>query len=129
MSLDTAVTPKLYRAGLANDIMRFIQDQRRCQDLKITEYVDVYVVSEREEDVQSIEENRIRILNETFANKIETCLPNLAESFEHLFGSVVDGKGMAKQRVNRGWRKYDVKDISSNDEYEMKIFVDAIVHE
>jgi len=69
--LATELTPELIRAGLARDLVRLVQDQRKSQDLERTDRIELIVFTDSEEFSQAIDENRDYICGETLATTLE----------------------------------------------------------
>ncbi len=63
--LSTDLTPDLIREGYARDLVRFIQDTRKQEDLQFTDRIHVYLQAEDAELLTAIEENKEYILGET----------------------------------------------------------------
>ena len=63
--LSTDLTPELIREGYARDLVRFIQDTRKQEDLQFTDRIHVYLQADNAELLTAIEENKEYILGET----------------------------------------------------------------
>lgn len=70
--LSTEVTPELFREGIARDLVRFIQNQRKAIGCDFTDRIDVGIVSENEDLRKAIEEHATMIRRETLAAHLET---------------------------------------------------------
>ncbi len=68
--LATELTPELIRAGMARDLVRLVQDQRKAMDLERTDRIDLTVCTDAEELSQAIEENRDYLAGETLATSL-----------------------------------------------------------
>ena len=65
--LNTELTPELIREGLARDLVRLIQEQRKAMDCQYTDRIRVGVQTESEDLRAAIEENAESIRQETLA--------------------------------------------------------------
>jgi len=63
--LSTDLTPELIREGYARDLVRFVQDTRKQEDLQFTDRIHVYLQAEDAELLTAIEENKAYVLGET----------------------------------------------------------------
>ncbi len=70
--LATELTPELVAEGLARDIVRIIQDQRKEIGCEYTDRIEVGIVTESEELLAAIQKFRDYIVQETLAIKIAT---------------------------------------------------------
>ncbi|MEM8680028.1 MAG: class I tRNA ligase family protein, partial [Planctomycetota bacterium] len=68
--LSTELTDALIREGVANDLIRLIQDQRKKMQLQYTDRIRVSVVTECADLRLAIEENQSTIAGETLADAI-----------------------------------------------------------
>ncbi len=68
--LSTELTPPLIRRGMANDLVRFIQERRKELDLDYTDRIRVALVSDDEQLRMAIEENRTFIQAETLTDEL-----------------------------------------------------------
>jgi isoleucyl-tRNA synthetase len=85
--LSTELTPELVREGLANDVVRLIQERRKELQLEYTDRIDVGIVTESAELQAAIDENRETIMRETLATSlVDKALPN-AEAAAHEISS------------------------------------------
>jgi len=69
--LATELTPELVRAGMARDLNRLVQDQRKAKDLQRTDRIDVVICTDSDDHKKSIEENREYLCGETLAESLE----------------------------------------------------------
>ena len=66
--LTTELTDELIREGLARDLVRNVQEQRKSIDCQYTDRIEIGVMTvSRRKCEQAIEENRDYIMNETLA--------------------------------------------------------------
>jgi isoleucyl-tRNA synthetase len=70
--LDTELTPELIRSGLANDVIRKIQDRRKELALQFTDRIRLALVTSDPELSAAIAENRETIASETLAVELLT---------------------------------------------------------
>ncbi len=68
--LNTEVTDELRREGIAKDLIRAIQSQRKEIDCDYTDRIEVGVVTEDEETRKAIDEHRALICQETLATRL-----------------------------------------------------------
>jgi isoleucyl-tRNA synthetase len=68
--LSTELTPDLIREGLARDLVRLVQDQRKQGELERTARIQIYLVCDDSELNVALEENYSYIVGETLAVKI-----------------------------------------------------------
>lgn len=68
--LNTEVTDELRREGIARDLIRVIQSQRKALDCRYEQRIAVGIVSEDAETVQAIDEHRDLIAGETLADSV-----------------------------------------------------------
>ena len=128
----TELTEELIRAGMAKDIVRFIQDQRKSQNLDHTDRIRVNIIGGEQESLDSkfllaIEENVDSIKSETLALSVTMSTPEDESSFTHLFGDVLkSGSSTARERVDKGWRKYECTYSETGEVVEVRIFVDSV---
>jgi isoleucyl-tRNA synthetase len=69
--LDTELTPELIRQGMANDVIRLIQDLRKERDLQYTDRIHLSLLTDDAELRQAIDENADRIASETLAQRFD----------------------------------------------------------
>ena len=69
--LSTELTDGLIREGLARDIVRIIQDQRKQADCQYTDRIRVRISTESPELAQAVSENKAYISDETLASQLE----------------------------------------------------------
>jgi len=69
--LSTELTDGLIREGLARDIVRIIQDQRKQADCEYTDRIRVRISTESPELAQAVSENKAYISDETLASQLE----------------------------------------------------------
>lgn len=69
--LATELTPELIRAGMARDLNRLVQDQRKAKDLERTQRISLVVGTDSEELSQAIEENGEYLCGETLADSLD----------------------------------------------------------
>src|SRR6056297_1614647 len=70
--LSTEVTDELLREGIARDLIRLIQNQRKSLDCGFTDRIEVGVVSEDATIRQALDEHRETIAKETLADAVTT---------------------------------------------------------
>jgi isoleucyl-tRNA synthetase len=70
--LNTEVTPELLREGIAKDLIRVIQNQRKAIDCQYTDRISVSVEPAGEEVEQAIAEHAEMICEETLADTLDT---------------------------------------------------------
>ena len=70
--LATELTPELKREGLANDVVRIIQERRKELDLNYTDRIEVALVTDSPEFRQAVLENLDKIRAETLAVSVVT---------------------------------------------------------
>ncbi|MGE3780414.1 MAG: DUF5915 domain-containing protein, partial [Pirellulaceae bacterium] len=85
--LSTELTPELVREGLANDLVRLIQDRRKELGCQYTDRIDVGVVTASEELRQAVEENRNYIGESTLGVQLVTEALAGTEGVERQVGS------------------------------------------
>ena len=68
--LATELSDELIRAGMARDLNRLVQDQRKAKDLERTDRIVLVVCSDSAELRQAIEENREYLCGETLAESL-----------------------------------------------------------
>ena len=68
--LNTEVTPELRREGLAKDLIRGIQSQRKELDCQYTDRIQVAIETSDAELQSAIEEHRTMICGETLADEL-----------------------------------------------------------
>ena len=71
--LSTELTDQLVREGLARDMVRLIQEQRKRENCQYTDRIRVRICSPAEELVQAVDENRAYIESETLATELQVC--------------------------------------------------------
>jgi len=69
--LSTELTDELIREGLARDIVRTIQDQRKQAGCEYTDRIRVRISTESTELAQAVSENQAYISDETLASQLE----------------------------------------------------------
>ncbi|MFO0905933.1 MAG: isoleucine--tRNA ligase [Pirellulales bacterium] len=69
--LATELTPELVREGLARDLIRLVQDRRKDLDLDYADRIVVSLVSDSDDVVAAIDENRALIAGETLAAQLD----------------------------------------------------------
>jgi isoleucyl-tRNA synthetase len=69
--LDTQLTPELIREGLANDVIRLVQELRKERELQYTDRIHLALVASDAELNQAIAENADRIKSETLAVQLD----------------------------------------------------------
>ena len=69
--LNTEVTPELQREGIAKDLIRVIQSQRKEIECQYTDRIDVAVEPVNDEVKQAIDEHRDLICEETLGDSLE----------------------------------------------------------
>jgi len=69
--LNTELTPELLRQGMANDIIRLVQDLRKERNLQYTDRIHLSLVTADPELNKAIQENRERIQAETLAEVLD----------------------------------------------------------
>ncbi len=73
--LSTELTAELIRMGYARDIVRTVQERRKELDLERTDRIHLYLVTEAQDLLDAIAENREYIMRETLATILETSEP------------------------------------------------------
>ncbi len=68
--LETELTPELIRQGMANDIIRLVQDLRKERNLQYSDRIHLSLVADDPELKSAIRENADRIQAETLAEKL-----------------------------------------------------------
>jgi isoleucyl-tRNA synthetase len=68
--LNTELTPELIAEGLANDLVRLVQDRRKELDLNFTDRIALAIVTDSAELRRAIEANAEHIAGETLANSL-----------------------------------------------------------
>ena len=68
--LNTDVTPDLQREGIAKDLVRVIQSQRKSIDCQYTDRIKVAVCTESESVMQAVDEHGKMICEETLADSL-----------------------------------------------------------
>ena len=95
--LATELTPELVRAGMARDLVRLVQDQRKANDYERTDRIDLLICTESDELKQAIEENKDYICGETLAETL--VIKPLAEAapdcVEKTIGDIIVKIGMS----------------------------------
>ena len=71
--LETELTPELIRQGMANDIIRLVQDRRKEIDLQYSDRIHLSLVADDSGLTAAIRENAKRIKAETLAEKLDDC--------------------------------------------------------
>ena len=69
--LNTEVTPELQREGIAKDLIRAIQNQRKEIDCQYTDRIQVSIDAGSDEVRQALQEHREMICDETLANSLD----------------------------------------------------------
>ena len=82
--LSTELTEELIREGLARDMVRLIQEQRKRENCDYTDRIRVQICSPAKELAQAVDENRAYIESETLATELQVCDPSsdAGEPFE-----------------------------------------------
>ena len=96
--LSTELTPALVREGLARDLIRLVQDQRKELNLDYTDRIDVGIVTDSAELKLAINENREYISGETLAVKIGFEPPAGADAIQSELGDVKIALHVTKAR-------------------------------
>ncbi len=65
--LDTELTPELIRTGMANDVIRLIQNHRKERNLQFADRIRLALITEDSELAAAMAENREKIMSETLA--------------------------------------------------------------
>jgi isoleucyl-tRNA synthetase len=86
--LSTEVTDELRREGIANDLIRTIQNQRKEIGCEYTDRIEVGVVSDADDVVTAINEHRETICSETLADSLQLAALGGVEPVETEFGQV-----------------------------------------
>ena len=69
--LSTELTDDLIREGMARDVVRLVQDRRKELDLRFTDRIQLWLVTENSELQQAIRENSQHIADETLATELK----------------------------------------------------------
>ncbi|MDG2380398.1 MAG: isoleucine--tRNA ligase [Pirellulaceae bacterium] len=80
--LSTELSDELLREGLARDVVRLIQDQRKQADCQYTDRIRVEVATESDEVGTAIVENLEYIQNETLASQLDVVTSGEGEELE-----------------------------------------------
>jgi isoleucyl-tRNA synthetase len=80
--LSTELTPELVREGLARDLIRLIQDQRKELDLNYTDRIQVRIATEADEVAAAVEENHDLIAAETLTTELQVAREAITESVD-----------------------------------------------
>ncbi len=86
--LNTEVTDELSREGIANDLIRAIQNQRKTIDCEYSDRIKVSLLTERDDVKRAINEHRQAICKETLALELDFSAIDGASSTETEFGTV-----------------------------------------
>ena len=86
--LNTEVTDELRREGVAKDLIRIIQNQRKAIQCDYTDRIEVSIVTEDEDTKKAIQEHAELICKETLASSLGDSAIKNAESLETEFGMV-----------------------------------------
>ncbi|TWU07595.1 isoleucine--tRNA ligase [Stieleria varia] len=86
--LNTEVTPELQREGIAKDLIRTVQSQRKAIDCQYTDRIRVAVISESDEVALAMSEHRELIMGETLADELTTTALDGVESVACEHGDV-----------------------------------------
>jgi isoleucyl-tRNA synthetase len=70
--LSTDLTPELIREGLARDLIRFVQEQRKLLDCRYTDRIQVAVVTQDPQLLAALNENSQTIRGETLCRELST---------------------------------------------------------
>jgi len=81
--LSTELTPELLREGMANDVVRLIQERRKELQLEYTDRIAVGIVTDSEELTAAFDENRDYIMQETLATSLTDKPIPTAEGADH----------------------------------------------
>ncbi len=79
--LDTELTPELIRQGMANDIIRLVQDLRKERDLQYTDRIHLSLLTDDPDLQAAIRENDTRIQAETLAEILDERRPASGDPF------------------------------------------------
>ncbi|MCA1806535.1 MAG: DUF5915 domain-containing protein, partial [Actinobacteria bacterium] len=69
LQLDTTITPKLKKEGLAREVVRHVQNARKQADLQVDNRIELCLQTDDDELRQAIAENSDYICNETLCAK------------------------------------------------------------
>tara|TARA_R110002049_G_scaffold285698_2_gene466814 strand:- start:23167 stop:26583 length:3417 start_codon:yes stop_codon:yes gene_type:complete len=86
--LNTEVTDELRREGIAKDLIRTVQNQRKSIDCQYTDRIDVAIVSDQSDVATAIEEHKSLIVGETLAASLKSEAIDGAEAVDTDFGQV-----------------------------------------
>jgi isoleucyl-tRNA synthetase len=86
--LNTEVTDELLREGIANDLIRAIQSQRKEMACEYTDRIEVGIVTDRNDVQLAIKEHAEVIRNETLADRLGTSVIKGVEPVETENGQV-----------------------------------------
>ncbi len=86
--LNTEVTDELRREGIAKDLIRNIQNQRKEIGCQYTDRIAVGVATDDDDVAAAIDEHRPMICGETLADRLETSAIPGADAVETEFGQV-----------------------------------------
>ena len=86
--LNTTVTDQLRREGIAKDLIRTIQNQRKSINCQYTDRIDVSVDTDQAEVVTAIEEHEELIVGETLAHSLSIGTLDGVEAIDTDFGPV-----------------------------------------
>jgi isoleucyl-tRNA synthetase len=92
--LNTEVTEELRREGIAKDLIRAIQNQRKEIDCQYSDRIEVGLVSDREDVQLAVEEHRESICKETLALRLDLSAIAGVAGIETEFGSVLVRKAV-----------------------------------
>ena len=86
--LNTEVTDELRREGIAKDVIRSIQSQRKELDCEYTQRIEIGIVTEDAEVTKAIQEHQSFIANETLADNLVLGTIEGVDPVETDFGSL-----------------------------------------
>jgi isoleucyl-tRNA synthetase len=76
LALDLTLTPELRRAGLLREVVRLVQDVRRSTGLLVTDRVELWWVSDRDELTAALREGTRTLSEEVLAPSVTEGEPN-----------------------------------------------------
>ena len=100
VALDTAVTPELAAEGIARDVVRVIQAERKNQDLDVTDRINV-TLKAGSKIVESVEAHKSYVCEQILATSLELEGSAPAELVAHIAGSIEIDAGSLAFRIAR----------------------------
>ncbi|MCO8125434.1 isoleucine--tRNA ligase [Stieleria sp. TO1_6] len=86
--LNTEVTPELQREGIAKDLIRVIQNQRKAIDCQYVDRIRVNIEPTSDEVIEAVDQYREMICQETLADSLDVGSDSEAESADSEHGQL-----------------------------------------